>query len=336
MKGVSHPVVPLLGNTSSHGKQPRGFDGFAEFLETQGWHKEDVRLVDGNERHVLGVIQSWLFFGLLVEAFGGRVMQRASDPSAFIREREAGGSIINTETLPKYFWYWLTRRFHDDREEAVQHAREVDRCMALGRAVFDNIATQAGELDMAKLSGDFWSIRNVVLLSMATMAECISKARQVAINYQESLVDSATNLSWRFHSVRSAMRGSVRCPAEIGYLMRENNTTCLYYLSLMDRRYLGRDHGRCMERASCQAVQIDYDTYQSAHVYEWHDQSTCEMIGPEVKDVADVLSRDKLPLVMDSTHFDGQASTCSLLEHDKDGVNGPGGMSQSPMYGPMY
>ena len=295
--GAPRLSVPLLCFPVRYGDDRRGFAGFRAFPALYGYEQaDDIDLLEHNESEILELLQSWLFFGLLVEAFGGR---RAHLTTAeFISETEAGNKYITTELLGKYFRYWQTTRLQDDREEVVAHAKEVDQCLSLANSAFRRVATQAAELDAGGKGEIAWTRRSAVLLSIATTAEWMVRARLAAIpaSFSYSSANELESLSWLLPSVERVLLHAGWCTGEVTQLMRDCSTICLYYLSQIERKGTGKSHENCSAEG-CKALQTDYTSYKLFHVDSDHGTCQCQLVGPSIEDVANVLARGNTPLV---------------------------------------
>jgi Heterokaryon incompatibility protein (HET) len=299
--------VPFLSPFVQYGDEPRGYSGFRHFPALCGYESDNINLSGESGTKTVALLQTWLLFGLLTEAFGGKPMYLKA--TEFTRITETGDRLITTELLPKYFWYWQARRQHDDREEVVKHAKELDRCMSLANSVFHKVAAQAATLDA--VAQDTWTQRSVVLLSLATTVEYICEARRRAVGYTDSLTNSVKTLSWRIPSLQRALRCAGWCPGETTQLMKNCNATCLYYLSLVGRKNSGKNHEGCSNSEGCKALRIDYGNYKLLHIGTNHTTCDCKPVGPRIREVAAVLDRGSLPIVAESL-----TGACELLELD--------------------
>jgi hypothetical protein len=285
--------VPLLDTTLEYGDQPRGFTGFRDFPALSGY---DIRTIDvrgDDSTGALRFLQSWLFFGLLVEAFGGTPAHLKLDE--FVTTSTGGDTkIVTTAMLQKYFFYWRARRWHDERGKVVRHANEVDKCLALASAVLEVIAIQDASLYSNAL--DTWAPRSVVLLSIATVGEWISKARRSAVQYTDTDEIYSEQPVWKLPIVDKFLDSRGWCIGERSQLMQNCNTTCLYYLSTIDHSRTDRDHSSCSE-LGCTALQLNYGTYEPLHICPPETRAKCSRSGPRIRDVAGIIDNDAIPLI---------------------------------------
>ncbi|PSN67163.1 hypothetical protein BS50DRAFT_588165 [Corynespora cassiicola Philippines] len=300
--------VPLLDLSPTYGEQPRGFHGFREFPALSGHDIDELGSQGSDTMATLGMLQSWLFFGLLTEAFGGKPSHLKH--AEFVTTCDGGEKKITTRALQKYFFYWRARRWHGKRAEVTRHANEVDQCLALASSVIEKFAVQH---DYLRNDGLFCGSQvDLILLSIATVGEWVSKARRDTVQFTEANTQNFRPLGWHLPFLNKALEQSGWCIGERKMLMRECNTTCLYYLSTIERSGLGKDHTGCDE-SGCTALQMRYSEYQPLHVCLHHNRTHCLRQGPRIRQVADILDRGSVPLIRVSS--DGK---CNLLALDND------------------
>jgi hypothetical protein len=248
----------------------------------------------------LGLLQSWLFFGLLVEAFGGPPMGLMNDE--FFYRAEDGVQYITTRSIQKYFWYWQAWRIHvkteEERAVVEEHAKRLDKVLNLANSVFRRLAKKD---DCSRpLDESLRSQHQAILVSIAMIAEWIFEARKIAANVQESYVNSVRSMQWHLPSIEVALYRAGWCGGEIASLLNDCNTTCLYYLSMIDRKITGKNHAECSPKGGCKALNTNYSTYKALHVCDKGEMHGCKPVGPSIRDVAAVLDRGNIPLVVHS------------------------------------
>jgi hypothetical protein len=311
VQNVPRMQIPYLSSAVEYGCEPRGFASFSQFPRLVGYEIDRIVQSNCDDLETLALLQSWLFFGLLTEAFGGKPMGMTSKD--FIRRTDTDQLFITTEALPKYFWYWQAWRDHlqDHEERRVMevHAKTLDQCLVFANTIFKRLTAQREDCEDRK--DVTWCDRNAVLLSIAVAAEWIFEARKVAANLLESYTISTRALRWRLPCMQRALINAGWCVGEAAELMAGQSTTCLYYLTLIDRTSTGKTHKSCSIEDGCKALQIDYNDYKLLHISTTNNEKCeCKSVGPPIHEIAAVLDRGNIPLVME--HLPNQ---CAVLDY---------------------
>ena len=127
-------------------------------------------------------LQSWLFFGLLVQVLGPTGVTPNRDD--FLRVHDNGELVITTEALPKYLWFWLAVRHHQPRHEAEDHVKLADSCLKLANRVLNSLSTHKQGViastkqelqaeDPSSSNGGEWSAARRVLRSLVILGETL-------------------------------------------------------------------------------------------------------------------------------------------------------------------
>lgn len=152
------------------------------------------------------LLQSWLFFGLLVQIFGtiGIALQKED----FVRTNDEGDLVITTRALPKYVWQWIAIRYHQPRHEIEKHTVLVDSCLYLANAVLNHLSDHDPEAASIETASNNTQIStyisqspaNNVLLSLLVLGETLGQARKEIVQYS---VGPA--MQWKFSSLGTAL-----------------------------------------------------------------------------------------------------------------------------------
>ena len=165
-------------------------------------------------------LQSWLFFGSLVQVFGPIGVNL--DRDEFVRTDDEGSRFITTEAMPKYLWFWLAVRHHQPRRETENHVELVDSCLQLANTVTNQLATLQSSSGLSRSQvpssktlvpkGNLeQSVAAKVLLSVVILGETLCYARNQIIRYSVG-----PELQWRYPPFGLALlRDSGWCIAEI-------------------------------------------------------------------------------------------------------------------------
>lgn len=214
---IRAPVdVPFVCASFTFNPEPLTFEDFENIPHKYGYITHDsVHGISGQQtlNQKTPFLQSWLFFGLLVQILGpiGVTVSR----NEFIRLQDDGKLFITTEALPKYLWFWLAVRHHQPRHETEDHAKLTDSCLELANRVTNKLTSQellretrftSSILEHSAVEG--------VLLSLVILGETLYYARNQIIPYS---VGPA--LHWEYPPLGSALlRKAGWCIAEINSL----------------------------------------------------------------------------------------------------------------------
>lgn len=295
-------VVPLLDPDLAYGDRSRGCAKFRSFPTDHGYDCFPFsRSKDGIAKPLpfFPFLQSWLYFGLLAEAFGKP--RTHFDVHDFIRKDSAGKAFITTAQLRKYAWYlnamhWANESIPDGGDRLIDVADEwlcdLDDCLQFTASIINGLVdllspgSGVNELDTA--------LGTAVLLSIAVLAEYLHSLGENIFTLKPP-----AKLKFPLPILDQELLRAGWCEGEIFSFMADCNLTCRYFLSHIDRHVLRKDHSRCSEIDGCQAHQIwDYDSYRPAHALECGGQRTCEEIGPSMQDITNILERGGVPAIV--------------------------------------
>lgn len=215
--------VPFVSHSFAFSSSPLTFENFRSTPQNYGYNTHGlVQGVSGrqNLNQITPLLQSWLFFGLLVQIFGPVGITLSRDE--FVRIQEDGELVITTEALPKYLWFWLAIRHHQPRHETEDHAKLADSCLELVNSVTNKLALHESNPTAQELLGETpftssnleQSAAGRVLLSLAILGETLCHARDQIIPYS---VGPA--LHWEYPPLGSRLLQKAGwCTAEISSL----------------------------------------------------------------------------------------------------------------------
>lgn len=118
---------------------------------------------------------------------------------------------------------------------------------------------------------------HLVLLSILMLFEVLHQAAELIYG------DSVDPFPGPLPAASAILKGNLVsagwCPLEIGMLehMAEISSTAAYFLSMIDRKSLQKDHSRCVSVTKCTAYDVNYDTYETKHV---HPGCSCTFLPP--------------------------------------------------------
>ena len=266
-----------------------GFEAFQNFPSKWGLSAEKLERADWSNcgaNHATALLQSWLFFGVLTEVFGGAGIPFNMED--FRRQNHCGSWVVSTKFLQRYIWYWVAAYHHSDLEGKRQHAYLVDSCLKLSNTIFIAIITEHLTF--------FTNCRpekpiNLILLSIAILGEVLSYAKRKVYSTTTTLA-----LHWPFPGLVHALLDAGWCVGDITNMTRDCDSSTLLYLSTLDQHEFGKDHKRCNPQEGCQAYQVDWHSYVTKHL-EGCSKNECEDVGPSMEEIGLILRDGDIPLI---------------------------------------
>lgn len=305
------PRVPYLAAQYgfSYPSQPQGISFFESYPLERGFNQDQLVQTFTSDRRSSAFLQSWLFFGLLAETFA-RPNYRFNR-SDFIASVPTG-EVVSTEALPEYVLYWLAARTQDERESMVELETTIDKCLH----VTDKFLRTLNEYmwqhcQFAGQNAPNQSSESAIALSISLLGDYLTVARKELRQYT-----TAPQINWQCVYLDNMMKDADWCPREISTLNETCGLSSRYYLSMLDRKTLHKNHSRCSTSTICQANQLDYNTYEPAHVSCIPAQRCSEMETPIAKIHKAILPENGRAVIV--TRLPGE-------DLDVIPVGGPGG-----------
>lgn len=169
--------------------------------------------------HVVAFLQSWLWFGLLTEAFRREI--RVED---FVATKLDGKQILTTEKLPAITIEWIKHiRSLEDGEKHLRFS-DIRAILSEARSVLTYLPVYSPELLRPELSMSFASVGEYLTLATYT---AFSRSDLNVPRWVPGLASDD------LFSLR--MRAQGWCPSEIGMLRIKTNIETMYYVSNLDR-----------------------------------------------------------------------------------------------------
>lgn len=282
-----YPEVPYFCTNIKYPAVSVGYEAFISFPTEYGLSVDELQRGDWSlydADHILALLQSWLFFGVLTETFSGAGIPFNQED--FRRQNHAGHWLISTESLQRYIWYWIAAHCHQDGESRRQHARLIDSCLQLSNTVYMAIISESRSL-LTDCSLEY--PQSAVLLSIAILGEVLKSASNVITGIRSVQ-------RWPFPPLVRALVAAGWCIGDITTMNKECDSSTLLYLSTLDQHALGKSHDRCSAQKGCQAFVVDWRSYQTKHV-EGCSEDQCENIGPSVEEISSILQDGDIPLI---------------------------------------
>ena len=315
-------IVPYIASTDYIGVP------FLSYPQVKGFHHivprpGSVNFAQYESHHptpddkIASFLQTWLFFGMLQEAFGS--LYQHDD---FVRNYEDNDGLIQVLTTAK-LPLRLDERFSAsptseiDQKSLVAHFHE---CM--------DLATEALPVVASRLS------RKAAFSISATLEALCSTLNSNSNLYLTN--DFGFSLTWLSSIPRTywieQMSLNGWCARECSIATKEFlSVQALHYLSKMKKSYRGDEHRNCT-KDECSGMQIDLANYKPRHC---QSLCTCAIVSVDIERLNSILENGKFPLLrlrgMDSTDepkielIESTGDTCYVaLSHVwADGLGNP-------------
>jgi hypothetical protein len=267
----------------------------------------------------MSFLQSWLFFGFIIDVFQTLGFQLR--PDDFSRDEGDGSRTIHTGLYPKLviIWEMMERGSGSGREARL---RRIDTCISLVKNFVDHNAlpewsdlfTEAERRETHLNSGSAADRLNnstvgaKLLLSIVWLLETLDLGRSAAYSSNQRIPSPIGNE--RFTRLESHSLPDVLllragwCPYEIDTWRVQGSNSIRWYLGQFQRRGEPDDHSGCTIN-ECTSNSIKKETYRTRHVA---DGCTCTLLhsyqaseDPESDtegSVAGIIRKGHVPLIV--------------------------------------
>lgn len=251
------------------------YDGgpFASFLERHDLDR-DLLLrawqdspMDDDDEVILGLLQQWLFFGVLTEVLG-----LTPTVSAFKRQNADGRDVVYTRGLP--------RMCNEFRAQVPPQLKKYDRSR-----VEKVIATAQTMVDALCFRYTWNRDRQVLILSIVLLYNLIRDFW--GLEYSSSVKGYLGFLE-------SRMIDDGWCKSDIYKLRYGLEPEKLYFVAQLDPPTPLENHRGCEEHR-CLRKQLDWLTYETKHA---HDGCECPHIAASQPEMFSILKSNAFPLVL--------------------------------------
>lgn len=266
--------------------EPYDGQGLFDFPLRVGWITSPSELL----AHGTARRQSWLYFGLLVELFGQSV-----DTNEFISTSLDGRQYVTTCKLPallekeckensRLYTRMTALGFIDPSEKGYLRGRPRVRLNKRIANALKLVEEQSDALDSVD------SLACVIALSIKILIWSISNALATYIPSHKERAQDAPRSS---RILKMRMLQSGKCPYWTEIYNRTYSLAMIYYLASSPSIDGRTNHGSCSEER-CVAHDVVPGLYTSKHADE---DCQCDMIGPDIGKVTDIVDNDGVPLM---------------------------------------
>ncbi len=270
--------------------------GFTDFPLRKGYQEpgsDALELGQHSWAEKSAFLQSWLYFGMLEEVLGFRVIKQD-----FIHEGN-----VDSSCLLQYILEWYNRVLAMSDEQRQESHLRAQRCLTKVRSLCMTLLDE--EKDGCPLIPE-------VLLSIRILGESLSQAKHsiwwsiLGRNPIEYIDARGKWGSSKLVAKQLMERGW--CPNEVAFLQNYppgSPNAGAYYASYLHRPHMGL-HGQC-SASRCAVGNVDVDTYQTKHCDTIAPacDGKCLHIQPSLKAIHTILAQGTIPLLYASFSSSG-------------------------------
>lgn len=300
MDHVPLPTRPLIGRLEIPFLCRQSYDGgdLETYPERVGWtvnrwikpiiFRSAAGLV--GTRDIAGFLQTWLFFGLLNNVLDGEV-----DLDLFKTTSQLGSTFLNTQNLESTVQSWTLKAWEDhwgeDQSALIQWSQKCKSCLREARAVILSL--------VFALEDEPDDLLSKLCMAIAVLIEYLGHVVNNALESQglQKLYPGAfnTNRDKLWNPLTTAMRAHGWCPSRLRTLVPDTTeTTLLWYYANLKPPAVRDAHVQCTNY-ECASLQLDTQTYSSAHSIQ---NCMCSFNGPQPSELLHVVEAGLLPIVI--------------------------------------
>ncbi|OCT54624.1 hypothetical protein CLCR_02776 [Cladophialophora carrionii] len=265
--------IPFLSSSDSS-DGPYDNQDFSTYIDRKaGWTVDDIvgpKQSSHSQTALADTIQTWLFFGLVHEAFGHHARQRE-----FIDVGSSGQPLVTTAPLWRLCYDTFVSPVHPEQSS---RSHELEKSIALAAEFVGRI-----HLD---LQDDVDEQLEKVLYSIMILCDAL----QLSVNPSTTVLPSR---QWPLSDVllENHMRSVGWCPSDIQKVTKMLDLHSLTLASRLPPRDPG-SHDRC-DDVRCCANDVVAGEYQRKH----HSCDGCDEFVADPAEICDILEDGHLPLI---------------------------------------
>lgn len=291
------------------------YDGqdFCTYPARKGWSMQS--LLEGNldtrtPEETAAFLQTWLFFGLLMEVIP--IPVKMDD---YIQV-ESGRSHITTKHLAQHIGDWQQHVQGSSLEQRRAEHAKINKCF---ETIFQIIQDYCSHNPLEQKSWtprfadsrSLWPLSPEIALSIMVLADSLSRATfkiyEISVTYS----------SWGSSELLiSRMLDGGWCPNVMAILTSTSQTQMLYYASTLGCPRLRKDHSRCA-KLTCAADIVLGDSYQTKHVDEF---CSCAFVEAPIREISDLIQAGNIPLLI----YSDSSDILSLKVQKQEDINSIG------------
>ena len=273
----------LLANL--HDAYPRG--SFEDYPARRGLSKEDIeagKFSHEQQAHAAALVQNWLFFGLLEEAFRTSVTTKD-----FTQPLKGGAFLLNLELLGEFTSQWqqqIAECSDEDRTAWAVRLREVFR-QGFGFMQLFSCGLSASFPD------DFPAYLNPLVLILDILQH------QTTVLFADGAEHEPVPANLSPDATRALIQKGW-CPFTVANILLPSASPSLFaYASIFDRcpTTIDQDHGSC-DATNCAVMNVDTSCYKTRHNNLYCScEATCRTLIPQLGEVEVSLEAETIPVI---------------------------------------
>ena len=241
----------------------------------------EVERTPGSPAQKVAFIQSWLFFGVLVETFAP--LGISLNTCDFVTMRN-GCKYLTLVSLEKYVSNWASLERDRDADTRDRHRAKLDELLELAEILAQENLRRGKRYEVV------WSLSTQCALSIQLLHEALRHVWGTIYTGIDKLVTSS-GAGLLSDLPEKRMRAAGWCPSEIAMLQNRFSVTGRYFASRLRRRGKAMNHASCND-VICNASQIDNSTYVTQHT---SDNCQCAHLDVDPQKVGSVLKQGRIP-----------------------------------------
>ena len=266
------------------------YDGgdFDTYPSRAGWELAALRrgdFQDKSKEDAIGFLQSWLYYGILWEYFGGFADFTLTK---FVRQTEYEKKVVSTQNLAQYIVRWS--HLEEARSVEQRHAGFVKTLTRL-RFVYDLAITLSNgfpTITLDKYKRPPWQLPDDISLSIQVLADTLQHAGFKI--YKERY-----NLDWGYSPLlKQKMLTDGWCPRAVSTCLFGQHIHILCYASTVRPPSLAKNHRECSEMR-CEWEHIPMNSYKTKHRPSC--SGDCRWDGPNEDELIKIYRDKKSPLL---------------------------------------
>lgn len=314
------PVVKIPYLAQDHPSWAYDNCGFLEYPQRKGF--DTRKFVDGQYESsdfefALAVLQSWCYFGLVIEFF--KVFDIEVSFEDFLETDVSGTISVTSARLPSFLKLLETReRKNNDEELGAEQFEALDAllkvaCAFVSEIDVDCLHTQFSEhaLAQANRNQGLPSVLDVVHLSIIILGQYLDLGAGLINTYRNSWGHSP------YLQARLLQAGWCRSETYTFLDRLSGNAACLYYIACISRHtsYRADDHRNCEDSFRCNRENLDRARYKTRHASSCANPGVCPKISfeePSCPNIDSIVSKGRIPVVTAIPGSKGQKPSCSI------------------------
>lgn len=265
----------------------------------------------------LAILQSWCYFGLVVEFFGAfDIIVSVED---FLDRDASGVGVVTSGCLPGLLrrLECMERKSDDDNEQAEQF-QTLDLLLTsvsafVSEVDVERLQIQYTEHHLVQSSADkvLPSTLDVVHLSVIILGQCLDLGAR--------MINAYGNFWGHSPYLQQRLLRAGWCRSETYTFLEQlsGDPSCLYYIANISPRTVENayEHRYCGDTLRCNRENLDRRRYKTQHALSCVNPDECPIISfqePDCPNISSIVSKGLTPAVTAIPGTSGQKPLCSV------------------------